>query len=80
MSGDRLLPARSLPRLGETIRTLRHEHGTTQAALAATAGVSRRWIGEVEAGTRASIELDRVLRVLDALDASLVVRDDRAAR
>lgn len=73
-----MLSARSLPRLGAAIKTLRLERGMTQAELAAVADVSRRWIGEVEAGSRAGVELARVLRVLDALDASLMVRDDRA--
>ena len=74
---DRLLLARSLPRLGHAIKTLRLERGMTQVDLAHAADVSRRWVGEVEAGTRRSIELDRALRVLDVLDASLMVRDDR---
>lgn len=78
MSQDRLLPARSLPRLGAAIRGLRHERGLTQAALAARADVSRRWVVEVEAGAREGVELARVLRVLDALEASLMVRDDRS--
>lgn len=78
MADARLLPARSLPLLGEAIKTLRLEQGLTQAELARAADVSRRWIGEVEAGARAGVELARALRVLDALGASLMVRDDRA--
>lgn len=73
-----MLPARSLPRLGASIKTLRQERGMTQAQLAAAADVSRRWVGEVEAGSRDGVELARVLRVLDVLDASLMVRDDKA--
>lgn len=79
MSTDRLLPARSLPRLGEAIKTLRLERGMTQAELALASDVSRRWLIDVESGTRAGIELARALRVLDVLDASLMVRDDRPA-
>lgn len=78
MPQERLLPARSLPRLGAAIRALRHERGLTQAELAARADVSRRWVVEVEAGAREGVELARVLRVLDALEASLMVRDDRS--
>ena len=77
MSSDRILPARSLPRLGAAIKTLRLERGMTQAQLAESADVSRRWVSEVEAGIRTGVELARVLRVLGALDASLMVRDDR---
>lgn len=73
-----MLPARSLPRLGAAIKALRLDRDMTQAELAEAADVSRRWVGEVEAGSRAGVELARVLRVLDALDASLMVRDDRA--
>lgn len=74
---DRLFPARSLPRLGAAIKALRLEKGMTQADLAAAADVSRRWVIEVEGGARGSVELARLLRVLDALEASLMVRDDR---
>ncbi|NKY21715.1 helix-turn-helix domain-containing protein [Cellulomonas denverensis] len=77
MTHARLLPARSLPLLGEAIKTLRREQGLTQAELARAADVSRRWVGEVEAGTRTGAELARALRVLDALGASLMIRDDR---
>jgi HTH-type transcriptional regulator / antitoxin HipB len=73
-----MLPARSLPRLGAAIKALRLERGMTQARLAQAAEVSRRWVGEVEAGSRVSADLARVLRVLDVLDAPLMVRDDRA--
>ncbi|HEY0188805.1 MAG TPA: helix-turn-helix domain-containing protein [Cellulomonas sp.] len=79
MTADRLLPARSLLRIGAAIKTLRLERGMTQAELALAADVSRRWLIEVEAGSRAGIELTRALRVLDALDASLMIRDDRTA-
>ncbi|RMI04719.1 helix-turn-helix domain-containing protein [Cellulomonas triticagri] len=79
MRTDRLLPARSLPLLGESIKTLRREQGMTQAELGTAADVSRRWIGDVEAGLRSSVELSRALRVLDVLGASLVIRDDRTS-
>jgi transcriptional regulator with XRE-family HTH domain len=75
-----MLPARSLPRLGAAIKTLRLERCLTQAQLADASDVSRRWVSEVEAGTRDSVELARVLRVLGTLDASLMVRDDKAQR
>ncbi len=61
------------------IKTAMIEKKMTQAELAKAADVSRRWVVEVEGGTRPGIELERALRVLDALDASLMVRDDRPA-
>jgi transcriptional regulator with XRE-family HTH domain len=73
-----LLNARSLPRLGGAVRRLRRDRGLTQAELAQQAGVSRQWIVTVEQGRTDGIELGRLLRVLDTLDASLMVRDDRA--
>lgn len=73
---DGLLNARSLPRIGTAVKALRRRRGLTQAALAAKAGVSRQWLVGLEAGPAAGTELGRVLQVLDALDASLWVRDD----
>lgn len=78
MSPGRLFPARSMPRLGVAVKALRRERGLTQAELAAAAEVSRRWVSEVEGGLRESVELARLLRVLDVLDASLMIRDDKA--
>jgi hypothetical protein len=40
--------------------------------------VSRQWVVTVEQGRTEGIELGRLMRVLDALDASLMVRDDHA--
>lgn len=76
VTADRLLLARSLPRLGEAIRQLRTERDLTQAELADRAGVSRVWIGYVEQGTSKNVSMRLVMRVLDELDASLMVRDD----
>ena len=76
MSDAPLLNARSLPRLGSAVRRLRHDRGLTQAELAAAAGVTRQWISGIEQGRIAGAELALVLRTLDALDATLVVRDD----
>ena len=71
-----LINARSLPRLGSAIRSLRRRRQLTQAELAATAGVSRQWIIAAEAGKVEGLEIARVMRVLDILDASLWIRDD----
>ncbi|MCR6705673.1 MULTISPECIES: helix-turn-helix transcriptional regulator [unclassified Cellulomonas] len=73
---ERTLPARSLTRLGSAVRRLRNDRGLTQAQLAEAADVSRAWLIDVERGDRPGLELARLLRVLDALDASLMIRDD----
>ena len=45
----------------------------TQAAVAEAAGVSRAWLTELEAG-KPTVELGRVLAVLDALDIVMDLR------
>lgn len=75
MSVD-VLNARSLPRLGDAIRRLRLTRELTQAELAVRADVSRQWVVAVEQGRTEGLELGRVLRLLDALDASLLIRGD----
>ncbi|WP_245858899.1 helix-turn-helix domain-containing protein [Luteimicrobium subarcticum] len=73
---ERILNARSLPLLGQAIRGLRTARGLTQAQLAARAGVSRQWVVAVERGETRGLEVGLVMRVLDEIGASLVVRDD----
>lgn len=68
--------ARTLPQLGLAIRRLRDRRNLSQAELAERAGVSRQWIIAVEQGRKNGLEVGLVMRVLDALDASLTVRDD----
>jgi transcriptional regulator with XRE-family HTH domain len=70
------LNARSLPKLGTAVRTLRRRRGWSQAELAQAAQVSRQWVVALERGRTEGMELGRLMRVLDALDASLMVRDD----
>lgn len=77
MAGDTvLLNARSLPKLGVAVRTLRQRRQWSQVELAARAQVSRKWIITLESGQTEGLEVGRLMRVLDALDASLMVRDD----
>jgi transcriptional regulator with XRE-family HTH domain len=66
-----------LPLLRQSIRSLRLDRHLTQAQLAARADVSRQWVVAVERGDTRGAEVGLVMRVLDALDASLTVRDDR---
>ncbi|MCG2798169.1 MAG: helix-turn-helix domain-containing protein [Cellulomonas sp.] len=67
------LNARSLPKLGTAVRALRRRRGLTQAELARRAGVSREWVITVEAGETYGIEVGRLMRLLDALDANLTI-------
>lgn len=71
-----LYNARSLPRLGSAITALRRDRSLTQAELAQRAGVSRAWLSSAENGRTEGLDVGRVMRVLDALDASLTIRDD----
>ena len=72
-----LLNARSLPRLGTAVRTLRTRRGWTQLELAERAGVSRQWLIKLEAGKTPGLEVGMILQVLDSLDASLMIRDEQ---
>lgn len=60
--------------IGLAVRTLRHRRGWRQEDLALRAGVSRRGIGRVEAGRFGRLDLATLRAVVDALDASLVLR------
>ncbi|WP_431836331.1 helix-turn-helix transcriptional regulator [Cellulomonas sp. Y8] len=71
-----VIPARTLPQLGLAVRRVRDRRGLSQAELAARAGVSRQWVIAVEQGRTNGLEVGLLMRVLDALDASLTVRDD----
>ncbi|GHC99116.1 helix-turn-helix domain-containing protein [Zhihengliuella salsuginis] len=66
--------------LGTAVHDARVRAGVTQAALAARAGVSRKWLIGVEQGARTGAELGKVLDVLRALDLSfeLTERPDQA--
>ena len=60
--------------LGAALRRSRKALGLTQADLALAAGVGLRFVGEVEAG-KASVQLEQLLRVIDALCGTLLLRD-----
>lgn len=62
--------AELLHSLGRTVRGLRAEHGWTQAELARRAGVSARFLVELEGGT-GNISVLRLAEVARALDVSL---------
>ena len=67
--------ARTLPMLGRAVTALRRYRGLTQAELADRAGVSRAWVVNVEKGRTFGLEVGRLMRVLDELDAGLAVVD-----
>ena len=58
--------------LGAAVQGLRQSSGLTQGELAARAGVSRKWISEMENG-KATAEVGLVCRVLECLGAHLEV-------
>lgn len=59
--------------VGLAVREKRRELGLTQKKLAKRAEVSERLIVALELGDATGIRLDKMLRVLDALDLSLAV-------
>ena len=63
-------PFRTVGHLGLELRRLRQEAGLTQAELAERAGVSRRWISQVERGHERA-EAGNLMRVVRALGLSL---------
>jgi transcriptional regulator with XRE-family HTH domain len=77
MTANKVLNARSLTRLGTAVRSLRLDRGLSQVDLAKAADVSRQWLINLERGHTAGLEVGRLMRVLDRLDASLTIRDDR---
>lgn len=64
--------ALSAERLGRLVRDRRRELGLTQVELAGLCNVGPRFIGELERGKR-TLELGRVLKVLDRLGLELQV-------
>jgi HTH-type transcriptional regulator / antitoxin HipB len=58
--------------LGAALRAARKRTGLTQPDLALAAGVGVRFIVDLESG-KATVRLEQVLRVIDALGGSLVL-------
>lgn len=56
--------------LGDALRAARKQLGLTQPQLAMAAGVGVRFIVDLEAG-KATLRLENVLRVIDALGGTL---------
>lgn len=70
-----LVPINDWNNLGGLLRGERVSQGLTQASLAERAGVSRAWLAKVEAGHR-GLELEQLLRLLDALGITMMLRTD----
>ncbi len=60
--------------LRQHLRALRQQAGLTQAQLGSRIGVSQARIAEIEANP-GLVNLDQILQVLSALDASLLIQD-----
>ena len=63
---------RSAQHLGDALRAARKQLGLTQPQLALAAGVGVRFIVDLEAG-KATVQLQQVLRVIDALGGELAI-------
>ena len=66
-------------KFGATIKAERARLALSQHELASRAGVSRSWLAKLEAGHRGA-EFEQILRLLEALDLSLVLRADTSAQ
>ncbi|WP_199514979.1 helix-turn-helix domain-containing protein [Nucisporomicrobium flavum] len=58
--------------LGNHLREVRRRAGLSQAAVATRAGLSRRWLSDLEAG-KATAEVGLVLKLVAALDLILEI-------
>lgn len=72
---EEYFPFNTVAGLGHEIRRLRKRAGLTQAGLAERAGVSRRWVGNVEKGHIGG-EIGNLMMVVRALETALVFEHD----
>jgi len=68
-------PVQLTSHLREHLRALRKARGLTQAALGRLLGVGQARIAEIESNPGA-VSVDQLMKVLSALRASLLLRDD----
>jgi HTH-type transcriptional regulator / antitoxin HipB len=73
-----MTPIHSAQTLGAALRAARKRLGLTQSDLALAAGVGLRFIVDLEGG-KATVRLEQVLRVIDALGGALVLTGMDAA-
>ncbi|PTR34213.1 HTH-type transcriptional regulator/antitoxin HipB [Luteibacter sp. OK325] len=72
-------PIRLPNELREYLRALRKERGLTQAAVGELIGVSQARIAEIE-NNPGVVSVEQLMKLLSALQASLVVRDGGPAQ
>ncbi len=63
--------------VGQAIRSLRKEHGTSQEAFAATAGLDRSYYGAIERG-EFNVTIDTLVKISAALDVTAATILERA--
>ena len=64
--------------IGAKIRLIRKAQGVSQETLAGLAGTGQRYISELERGKKTA-RIREMLKVLDALGASLYIADQKEA-
>ena len=69
------LPIHLTSQLREHLKALRKSRGLTQAALGQRLGVGQARIAEIESNPGA-VSIDQLIKLISALRASLVLRDD----
>ena len=60
------------------VRGRRTDLALSQGSVAETAGTSRKWLSEFERGATTAVELPLVLRVLAALDMTVLIAPNNA--
>jgi transcriptional regulator with XRE-family HTH domain len=68
------IAARALTRVGEEIRSARHQAGLSQAVLARAVGVHRSTIGRIECGEIPGVSMDLLARLCAVVGLDLSVR------
>lgn len=60
--------------IGMLIKQLRSREEITQIELAKKAKISRPWLSDIEQGKVQNVGIDNILKILNALDADLIIR------
>lgn len=62
---------------GGVLKQARLRAGLTQAGLAKTIGVSRKWVVDVESGANTAFHFDTYLRALQAVGLTMTIANER---
>lgn len=73
MSSPEHLPLDSTAQLGALVRSVRKEQGLTQLDVAGLAGMSNRFVIDLERG-KTTLQMQKVLDVLSLLGLEVVIR------